>query len=347
MKQFDPRFIVLAVIGLALIVIVGFVVSNCAGHISAVSSSAASAQGEATVATSIASSASTASDASATATSAVSGEAADPADSASAASAGSSQTEATQTAAVNAREGDVSYPVAQAAKLAYRNVDFAVDPSRTTWNYDKPNGHKTIYLTFDDGPSALTEQALDILDKYDCKATFFVTGQNPDYFPWIKEAYRRGHTIGLHSMSHDYATIYSSADAFWADMDALGQVVKEQIGYVPCFIRFPGGASNTISAESSQGIMTTLAEQVLSRGYQYYDWSLSCGDGAVLSTEETIAAGCEPTDEENAIYLLHDGAAKETTMEALPTIIEYYQAQGYKFEALDRNSIVYHHQIAN
>ena len=345
-RQFDPRFIVLAVIGLALIVVMGFALSNCAGHIRSASSDSPS-QDAAIVSSASASVVSAAASASAASAATSAAENTASASAASPASASSASATTTQAATANAQEGDVSYPVAQAAKLAYRNVDFAVDPSRTTWNYDKPNGHKTIYLTFDDGPSALTEQALDILDKYDCKATFFVTGQNPDYFPWIKEAYRRGHTIGLHSMSHDYGTIYSSSDAFWADMDELGKVVKDQIGYVPCFIRFPGGASNTISAESSQGIMTTLAEQVLSRGYQYYDWSLSCGDGAVLTTEETIAAGCEPTDEENAIYLLHDGAAKETTIEALPTIIEYYQAQGYKFEALDRNSIVYHHPIAN
>lgn len=248
---------------------------------------------------------------------------------------------------MNAQSGDVAYLVAQAAKQAYRSADFAVDPNRRDWNFDKTNGHKTMYLTFDDGPSANTERVLDILDKYGCKATFFVTGQDPDYFPWMKEAYRRGHTIGLHSMYHDYEYIYTSTENFWADMDQIGQVVKEQIGYVPCFIRFPGGVSNTISAGYSEGIMTVLAEDVQARGYQYYDWELSCGDGAVLSTEETIAAGCEPTDSENVIYLLHDTSAKDSTVEALPSIIEYYQAQGYSFEALDRSSLVYHHGIAN
>ena len=235
--------------------------------------------------------------------------------------------------------------MAQAAKLAYRDYDFAVDPSRRDWNYDKMNGHKTIYLTFDDGPSANTEKALDILDQYGCKATFFVTGQNPEYFPWIKEAYKRGHTIGLHSMSHDYETVYKSPEDFWAEFDAIGQVVKEQIGYVPCFIRFPGGSSNTISNDYSEGIMSYLVNDVQERGYQFYDWTLSCGDGAVLTTEETIMYGCEETDEVNPTYLLHDGAAKETTIEALPSIIEYYQARGYTFEALDRNSLVSHHTI--
>ncbi len=237
--------------------------------------------------------------------------------------------------------------MAEAAKLRYRDADFAVNPDRRTWNFDKSNGHKTIYMTFDDGPSENTKRVLDILDQYGCKATFFVTGQDPDYFPLIKEAYDRGHTIGLHSYSHDYETIYTSPEAFWQDMDAIGQAVKNQIGYVPCFIRFPGGVSNTVSMDYCQGIMTLLSEDSQARGYQYYDWELSCGDGAVLTTEEIKAAGCEPTDSENVIYLAHDTAAKDSTVEALPTIIEYYQSQGYSFEALDRSSLVFHHGISN
>ena len=248
---------------------------------------------------------------------------------------------------MNAQQGDVSYPVVQAAKLKYRDADFAVNPARTTWNRDKTNGHKTIYLTFDDGPSANTESVLNTLDKYGCKATFFVTGQNPDYFPWIKEAYNRGHTIGLHSYTHDYQSCYSSPEGFWNEFDSIGQVVKDQIGYVPCFIRFPGGASNTISADYSQGIMSQLVNDVQSRGYQYYDWEMSCGDGAVRTTDELIAAGCQPLDSDNVIYLAHDGSAKETTAEALPAIIEYYQAQGYTFEAIDRDTLLYQHGVSN
>ena len=66
--------------------------------------------------------------------------------------------------------------------------DFAVDPNNQNWNYDQ-TAEKTVYLTFDDGPSYLTPQVLDILDSYGIKATFFVTAQNPDYFGLIKEAY--------------------------------------------------------------------------------------------------------------------------------------------------------------
>ncbi len=346
--RIDLRFVVLAIIALALIVIVGMTVSNCVrggGESSsaetATSSQAASAMGAVS---------SAAADASSTAASASESAASSEAATAPSTTGESSDSAAsTSTAAqvIPAEPGDATYIVAQAAKLAYRDYDFAVDPNRRNWNFDKTNGHKTIYLTFDDGPSANTARVLDILDQYDAKATFFVTGQDPDYFPLIKEAYKRGHTIGLHSMTHDYETVYSSPEGFWQEFDAIGQVVKDQIGYVPCFIRFPGGVSNTISANYSEGIMTYLDQDVQQRGYQYYDWELSCGDGAVLSTEETIAAGCEPTDSENVTYLLHDTAAKDSTVEALPTIIEYYQAQGYTFEALDRSSLVYHHGISN
>ncbi len=248
---------------------------------------------------------------------------------------------------MNAEPGDVTYTVAQAAKLHRRDADFAVNPDRRDWNYDQPNGRKVIYLTLDDGPSANTETALDILDRYGCKATFFVTGQNPDYFPWIKEAYDRGHTIGLHSMTHDFERCYTSPEGFWEEFDEIGQVVKDQIGYVPCFIRFPGGASNTISADYNQGIMTYLVQDVQDRGYQYYDWEMSCGDGAVHTAEELIAGGCQPLDSDNVIYLAHDGSAKEETMKALPAIIEYYQAQGYSFEAIDRSTLLYQHGVSN
>lgn len=230
--------------------------------------------------------------------------------------------------------------------LAWRDADFAVDPNRTDWNYSS-NGKKTVYLTIDDGPSEMTQQVLDILDKYGCKATFFVVGHNDESFPMIAEAYKRGHTIGLHTYSHDYATVYSSTDAYFADLERIGQVVEEQIGYVPCFIRFPGGSSNAISANYSAGIMSALVDEVQARGYQYYDWNLSVGDGSEHTTEEIIGYGTEGGDEENIMLLCHDSATKQTTVDALPAIIEHYQELGYTFEAINRDSWVCHHGVSN
>ena len=231
--------------------------------------------------------------------------------------------------------------------LSARDQEFALDPDRTTdWNYDGSD-KKTVYLTIDDGPSENTEKVLDILDQYGCKATFFVVGLDSNYYPMIKEAYDRGHTIGLHSDTHDYATVYSSEDAYFADLDAIGQIVKDQVGYVPCFIRFPGGSSNMISADYCPGIMSALVDAVQERGYQYYDWNMSVGDGAVHTADEIVGYATEPTELTNIVLLCHDSATKQTTVEALPRIIEHYQELGYTFEAIDRSSFVPHHGVGN
>lgn len=230
--------------------------------------------------------------------------------------------------------------------LAWRDTDFAVDPARQDWNEDVVD-RKVVYLTIDDGPSENTQAVLDILDRYGCKATFFVVGHNPDYYYLIGEAYRRGHTIGLHTYSHDYETVYSSVDAYYADLDAIGQVVKEQIGYVPCFIRFPGGSSNEVSANYSVGIMSVLVDSVREQGYQYFDWNMSTGDGAEHTADEIVGYATQPTEYQNIVLLCHDSATKQSTVEALPRIIEHYQALGYTFEAIDRNTIVTHHGVNN
>lgn len=249
-----------------------------------------------------------------------------------------------------ANEGDIP------EELKWRDSEFAVDPSFTGWS-TKDNGRKVVYLTVDDGPSELTEQMLDLFDEYDVKATFFVTGQNPQYYDLIREAYKRGHTIGLHSMTHKYDQIYSSEAAFFEDLDAIGKLVEEQIGYVPCFIRFPGGSSNGLADQYSQGLMPKLAKSALEKGYQYYDWSLSTGDGdgdlsaeqlvSISTTSDAGEGGYDPTEDTNIVLLCHDAPTKQTTLEALPKIIEYYKDKGYTFEAIDRTTWVCHHYVEN
>ena len=223
---------------------------------------------------------------------------------------------------------------------------FAVDPSNVNWNYQE-NGVKTVYLTFDDGPSQYTSQVLDILDRYGAKATFFETAQNPQYFNLIKETYDRGNTIGLHTYCHSYQTVYASTDAYFSDLAQIGDVVKQQIGYVPCFVRFPGGSSNEVSEHYCTGIMTELSQEVQEKGYQYWDWNASSGDGTEESAEQTVANATQYTYYTNIVLLMHDASGKQSSVDALPAIIEFYQGQGYVFKALDRSSIVIHHEIFN
>lgn len=228
-----------------------------------------------------------------------------------------------------------------------RRASLELNPELTDWNYEMGE-EKVVYLTFDDGPSEVTSTILDILDTYGVKATFFVTGQFPEYEDMIAEAYARGHTIGMHTYSHLYS-IYSSLDTYFEDLDKIAYIVERQIGYVPFLVRLPGGSSNTVSMSYATGIMTDVTNELLARGYQYWDWNAETGDGGTVTTDEAFSKAVLPIADgvTDVVILAHDMPAKQTTIEALPYIIEYYQANGYEFRALDRDSYVAHHAVAN
>ncbi len=229
-----------------------------------------------------------------------------------------------------------------------RRAELELDPNKQTeWNTTHNNGTNTVYLTFDDGPSENTKKVLDILDTYGAKATFFVTGNDADYRSSIKDAYDRGNAIGMHTMTHDYS-IYSSVDTYFNDLHQVEEVVKEQIGYVPYLVRFPGGSSNTVSRNYCSGIMSQLSQELQARGYQYYDWNVSSSDAAAATVDtETIVQSSCVEGYPNVMLLFHDSASKTTTVEALPRIIEFYRDRGYEFKAIDRSVWVQHHAIAN
>lgn len=209
-------------------------------------------------------------------------------------------------------------------------------------------GNKIVYLTFDDGPSSNTAKILDVLDKYNVKATFFVTGNGQKYNYLIKKAHDKGHTIGLHTYTHSYSKVYASVNAYFKDLDKVGEMVKGQIGFVPKYIRFPGGASNTVSRHYCKGIMSTLVKEVQNRGYQYYDWNASTGDanGNNIAVNKLVQGGTS-SKAKNIMILAHDTAAKSTTVQALPQIIEHYQALGYTFKGIDDSTFTPHQHVNN
>ena len=83
---------------------------------------------------------------------------------------------------------------------------------------------KTVYLTFDDGPSIYTKEILDTLDKYGVKATFFVVNGKQNHL--MKEIVNRGHQIGLHTYTHRYDILYKSEQAYYDDLNKINEVVK-------------------------------------------------------------------------------------------------------------------------
>ncbi|WP_289220613.1 polysaccharide deacetylase [Ileibacterium valens] len=238
------------------------------------------------------------------------------------------------------------------------NVDFTVrDRSDNQATYtqtvtvveDPDYGKSTCYLTFDDGPSQNTLKILDILDQYDVKATFFVIGTHPEEYDIMKEIVDRGHTIALHTFSHDYASLYSSEEAYFDDLEKIAKVVKDQTGIEPDCIRFPGGSSNTISAEYSPGLMNKLAKAVQERGYQYFDWNGDSTDasGNNVPVEQLIANATSGIGTEKINILFHDTDAKNTTVEALPSIIQAYKDAGYIFKGVSKDGFAPHHAVNN
>lgn len=209
------------------------------------------------------------------------------------------------------------------------------------------SGGKTIYLTFDDGPSPNTPRIISILNSYGIKATFFV--KNTSYNDYMKDIVNNGNVIALHSYTHDYKTIYSSDEAFYQDLQNISDLVYLQTGVRSNIMRFPGGGSNTVSKKYSPGIMTRLTQGVAERGYVYYDWNCSSGD-AMKNTvpKETIVASCKKVPSaSNVIVLLHDTGAKNTTVDALPEVIEYYLSCGYTFSTITADTPPVHHKVNN
>lgn len=185
---------------------------------------------------------------------------------------------------------------------------------------------RRVYLTFDDGPSSGTEEILDILAEYDVKATFFVVGKTGE---WAEDAYRRivedGHTLGMHSYTHEYQQIYASLDAYSEDVLTLQDYLYNITGYKSVYVRFPGGSSNKVSRTDMREFIAWLEEA----GFTYYDWNISSQDASgVKLTPEQIVNNCLKglDQKDNVIILMHDAASKHTTVEALPILIERIQA---------------------
>ena len=212
----------------------------------------------------------------------------------------------------------------------------------------KPKAGNVCYLTFDDGPSENTLKILKILQQYNVKATFFVVGTSK--LSYVKNIHAAGHTVGLHSYTHEYSQIYTSQKAYFNDLDRISNAVQQYIGVAPKVIRFPGGSSNTVSKDYCAGIMTALSQEVRSRGYVYFDWNVDSLD----ATGNNVAVSkmlnnIEATGGKGGrdVVLMHDTDAKDTTVEALPQIIEYYKSAGYTFAPLTVNVEPITHGINN
>lgn len=227
--------------------------------------------------------------------------------------------------------------------------------SRTIYVYEKQMianpinpGHKVVYLTFDDGPSRHTARLLDILDKYGVKATFFVTDQftnkYTNYRHMIGESYRRGHTIALHTATHNYASVYASEDAYYNDLNKIRDICVAQTGVVPTIVRFPGGTSNTVSRNYCRGIMSSLVNSISYHGYLYCDWNVSSGDAGGAKTTAAVASnvisGIQRRGNGVSVVLQHD--ITSYSVEAVEQILFWGIQNGYTFLPMSETTPMVH-----
>ena len=208
---------------------------------------------------------------------------------------------------------------------------------------------KTIYLTFDDGPSYLTHEILDILKEENVPATFFVTSQQIDkYQNIIKREYTENHTVAIHTATHNYSYIYSSEQNYFNDLNEIRNKVFNIIGEKPRIIRLPGGSSNTISKKYSPGIMTRITEILTHNDFYYYDWNIDSMDASGCIDENQIYNNVITHLKSGTnIILMHDSPTKMTTVGALRNIIKYGKEGGYTFAKITKKTPQIHHHINN
>ena len=210
-------------------------------------------------------------------------------------------------------------------------------------------GDMTVYITYDDGPSAKsTAQLLDVLDTYGIKAAFFTLGnaieKNPELARQIAD---RGHLLASHSVTHDYEKIYSSTDALAAEVIEWEKIVENAgITLTSKLFRFPGG---TVSKYLTDKMAEDMKSRLGGMGYAVYDWNIVSNDSLLYMREdeegvhdyikrnfiETLEYALRERKKKDAplIILLHEGVTE--TVDLMPWMIEFLMKNGYTFGSLE------------
>lgn len=188
---------------------------------------------------------------------------------------------------------------------------------------------KIVYLTFDDGPSKLTDEVLAILKKEDVLATFFVLGEHAKHSPEIiHRVFDAGHAIGNHTFDHKYDELYRGFTQFWGQIKATEEVIREITGIRPELVRAPGGTYGHFDETYFK-----LLEQ---GGYKVFDWNVDSGDSKRrgVPASEIVNNVTSSKLKDEMIVLMHDGTGHAETVKALPEIIRFYKKHGYTFRTI-------------
>lgn len=201
-----------------------------------------------------------------------------------------------------------------------------------SYNYEEG----TIYFTFDDGPSIYTYSMLEYMRKNNAKGTWFVVPSRTDFcYERLRAIANDGHTIGVHSATHEYETIYASVEAFLEDFHEAWSIIRDATGQTPEIFRFPGGSKNDFNEETRDAIIKEMTR----RGFRYYDWNVESGDVNGANWDQmynSIPRDCRAL--KRPVILMHDSAGTANAAYVLDDVLRVLADEGYKFDAIRRDT---------
>lgn len=204
------------------------------------------------------------------------------------------------------------------------------------------NEEKIIYLTFDDGPSTkVLPDILDTLEKEDVKGTFFIIGNEiKGREDILKRIHKDGHSIGLHSFTHEKKKLYSSNEEFLNEMLKTQSLINDIVHIKPTILRFPFGCNNTYYK-----LNPSLINLLHKNNLKVYDWNVDSGDGTNHKASPNTYVKNSKSNKNSIILLMHCGTINKNSAKALPEIISYYKSKGYVFKKITSSSPEYFNYI--
>jgi len=205
----------------------------------------------------------------------------------------------------------------------YNKFIAKIDEEKANLKPSIPEGTKVVYLTFDDGPDRTnTPKILDILKKYNAKATFFMLESNmrnnPDIVKRMKE---EGHTVGLHGVTHAKNRFYGTAWSPTIEMEQANATLMNITGEGTCFVRVPYGSAPNLTNTQYQNLKGT--------GFLMWDWNIDSEDSLRANVPtQTIynnsIAGLAGKDK--PVMLFHD---RTNIVNCLDSLLSYLVNNGY------------------
>jgi len=223
-------------------------------------------------------------------------------------------------------ENETTFNINYATKVIHNllGIDLSTETLAKLDNTHEYSG--VVYLTFDDGPvTGITDKILDILKEYSVQATFFNLGsyvkKNPEL---TKRVYDEGHTVASHSYSHR-SEMFSSLEKFKDEIVKTNEEIERAVGEKPKFFRTPYGTK----------LKDAYKEVVYSNGMEFVSWNCETYDSRKgEKTPEDLLNAVKETmpKKKDVIVIMHDTYGKQHTVDALPSIIEYFQSINYEFK---------------